>query len=263
MEELIEKALSKVKDERLLIDKLIKAEEDEDYITREALKEVYRAIFVDTNCLVDKMLTNYSEEELFTNIMSGHDELDDDTFDRTTLCFLLSNRYRDLLKESVFDEENNKYLYAMYLWFIKNTSISDEEKESLHKFVNLRATQSSFLRQYFSGDTRNIEELCVPEKSFGIMSDLLAQRAYYDLLQNVIKDSNCTEMFEGDKEYAVAFEGRKKLIELEFAAICAEMINRNVCFPLVEEPISDFTRDLLQKSSTLANKFLALRKRKN
>ena len=260
MDELIEKALSKVKDERLLMDKLIKAEEDEDYITSEALKEVFKAIFIDTNALVETMLSQYDEEELTAKIMGGHEGLDDDTFDRTTLCFLLVNKYRDLFKESVFDEENNQYIYVIYLWFVKNFKMTEEEKESLHTFVNLRATQSSVLRQYFTGDTSKIEELCVPEKSYGLLTNFLAERAYYGLLTNVIKASNGLEMLDGIDGYTVALEGERKLLELEFTAICAEMANRGITFPMVAEQISPFTHEIIEKSSRLANKFLALRK---
>lgn len=263
MDELIEKALSKVRDERLLIDKLIKADEDKDILAREALKEIYRVMFVDTNTLVDKMLSKYSEEELASYIMSGCDELDDNTFDRTTLCFLLSNRYRDILKESVFDEENNKYLYAIYLWYVENNEMTDQEKESLHRLVNLRATQSSFLRQYFAGETKNIEDLCVPEKTYGILSNIVAEKAYYELLNNVIKACNRLEMLDGIEEYETAIEGEKRLLELEFAAVCAEMINRQVQVSCVDEPISEFTQDVMRNSSSIANKFLALRNRKN
>ena len=262
MDKLIKKALEKVKEVRLLIDKLIKADEDEDYLTSEALKEVYKVIYRDTNVLVTKLLECESEDELMTDILSGYDIFDEETFDRTTLCFLIASRQRDENKETVFIEENNGFLYSIYLWYLKIAEMSEEEKEELHKFINLRVTQSSALRQYFAGNSERIKDLCDPDFNFGIMAELLAERAYYSILSSTIKDSNGVEMFEGIDAYEPHLEGRKKLLELEFTAICAEMINRNVTFPCIEEPVSDFTKGIMRESSELANKYMALRKTK-
>ena len=256
MNELIEKALEKVKEERLLIDKLIRADEKDKTIILDQLKIKYRNIFFDTNALVDYMLENYPQDELMTTIMSGSSDLDEDTFDRSTLCFLLSNSYREKFKETVFEEENNRFLYAIYLWFYKENRLDKETKESLHKFINLRATQSILLRNYFAGEQSKLEEISNPEATYGLLSNPLALEEYYKILQRVIHDSNCTEIYDGEEGYETALEGQRQYLALEFTAICAEMMVRGIEFPAVEEEISEFTKEILKEASLLANKFI-------
>lgn len=256
MNELIEEALKKVKEERLLIDKLISEDEKESTLTLDQLKNKYRSIFFDTNALVGYMLENYPQEELMSAIMSGHDEMDEETFDRTTLCFLLSSSYRENMIETVFEEENNRFLYAVYLWFYKDNKIDKEEKESLHKYINLRATKSSLLRNYFAGEQSKLDEISRPETTFGPLSNFLALDEYYKIIERVIHESNCTEMYEGEEEYETAFKAQKLFLYIQFTAICAEMIARGIEFPTSQEEISDFTRKVLKESSTLANRFI-------
>lgn len=255
MEEFINNVLNLVKEERLLIDKAIEEDEKKGTVSDD-LKEKYRNVFLCTNALVDYMLENYPQEELMSIIMSGHEEADEETFDRSTLCFLLSNTYREKFKETVFEEENNKFLYAVYLWFCKNNKLDKDTKESLHKYINLRATQSILLRNYFAGETRNLEEICNPESSFGMLSNPLALNEYYRILQDIIHESNCTEMYEGMEDYETSLEGKKKYLSLEFTAICAEMMTRGIEFPISDEEISDFTREIIKEAAALANKFI-------
>lgn len=259
---MIKKTLSQIKKERMLIDKIVDANERGDNLSFEALKDMFHSVAFKTDSLVERLLSQCPPNILIDRILDDAKKDNEETFDKFTLANMIKNKVAEDIGKKMFsinaasfEEEHNRYMYLVYIWYLRNKEMNPRFKKSIHRMMTLKATNSSTLRKLFSGEYDAAQEISDPSKSFGVGTDYIANEAYYSLLNDLINTSNCTEMFEGfltDKE---VFEAKKKMMVLEFTALCSQMVDRKISFPVTEKPISDFTNELLTEASKLTNEY--------
>ena len=259
----IKKALLSIKKERVLIDKMISANERDDKLAFNELQNIYKDISNDTDTLISELLSNIDINTLETLLLEGELGKVEEDFDKITLIKIIEQMtldgfsyQMDSPNPNTFTEEHNRYLYSAYLWFINNNEIlSLPTKNSLHKYMTLKATGSEFLRKLFSGDYESAEEISTPKRQFDYKESNIANKVYYTILNDLVMESNCTESFDSFLDSDELFEARKKFVVLQFIAICSQMMDNDIHFPVMENKSSDFTIDIIREAAFLTENY--------
>lgn len=261
MEELIEECLKCLRLERKYIGKLLQSEEENNTPKFEGLKNYFRILKERTDILVNQLVDFFPAKEVIESLTSKMNFASEETLDELTLTSLVDscfvNKLSDLFYNTRTDaviEENAKCLYMVYLWSLDNGMIPEEIKTSLHRFMQIRLSSSRFIRSYYSGDIEEAENISNPDKSFGLLANKRILSAYNSLLNKAVNDANCFEMLEDITDENV-FLARRKMIELEFVAICAQIQSRDIIIPVTENEMSDFTEGIVRSASTMSDEF--------
>ena len=260
---LINKVLLSIKKERILIDKMIFANERDDVFGFEELQKLYKSVCNNTDILVSNLLSNIDLNTLENSLLDDNFGKAEDDFDKITLIKIIEHMVYDSfsiqldeLNPNSFIEEHNRYLYSTYLWFINNDeTLSLSAKKSLHKYMSLKATGSEFFRRFFSGDYEAAERISTPNEQFDYSNTDKADKAYYSILNDLVKESNNTEAFDSFLDNDELFEARKKFVVLQFMAICSQMMDNDICFPIIENQSSDFTIEIIKEASFLSDNY--------
>ena len=261
MEQLISEALKCLKLERKYIGKMLQSEEENNIPKFEGLKNYYRILKEKTDFLVNQLVDSFSAKEVIESLSSKMDFANEETLDELTLISLVDTCFVNKLSDLFYNtrtytiiEENAKCLYMVYLWSLDNGMIPEEIKASLHRFMQIRLSSSRFIRSYFSGDLEEAENVSNPDKCFVLMANERILSAYNRLLNKAVNDANCFEMMEDITDENV-FLARRKMIELEFVAICAEIQSREIFIPVTENEMSDFAEGIVRSASIISELF--------
>ena len=261
MEKLVNLGLKLVAKEKRLVDKMLVADEEENDDLFLLLRDYYKGVKEKTDSVVSELLARYSFEDIANYIDSLIDPTDVKTLDYACLFGFIDYKYLNDFSQKKFKidsdcfvEEHNKTLYSLYIWYMRNNELPKDFKASLHKFMSLRAADSQFVRLYYEGNNDLAFKISSPDASFYWETYDFAEKAYYSHLNKLILDSDCCEFFEGLSEPHVV-DAKRKLLELELAALCYEMDARKIQFPVAEAPLNDYSLEMLRNASDMYNSF--------
>ena len=264
MKDLINDALICVNREQKFMDKMLSCEEKGDNCRFVALREYYKILKEKTDSIISKLITNYGIEKVVGEVMSntsfnGNREKIINTL---SLIELVNIKYINSVGEVVFNtdagsfaEENNKFLYSMYLFHLDNMNIPEISKTYLHDYVKTQLSSSQFIRSYYSGEVEEALRISNPDACYGKMiANDMAFQAYYTFLNKIISDANSHEVNVGRGKFE-NYLARKKMLELELATICTQMQNRDIYYSNLEVPISNYTKEILKNASLMSDQF--------
>ena len=121
--------------------------------------------------------------------------------------------------------------------------------------MKARLVTSQFIRNYYSGNNEEALRVSDPDITYGrISANDIALKSYYSMLNKTVDDANCHEMMAGIGNFNL-FMARKKMIELELASICTQMQKRDIYYPCIETPISDFAVGMMSDAALLSDQF--------
>ncbi len=263
MEEfLVKKGLSLLKKERMLIDKIISSNERDDNLSFADLQEMFSTVSSQTDEIIEKLANDLDYGSLKEMILSDIKQDSEETLDKFTLVKLISYKMLDevsnnftTLDNSVFEEEHFKYLYSVYMWYIKNNELSSVTKKSLHKSMLIKAVGSNALRNFYAGNYDAVNSLGDPEQRCGIIPDKILSHCYSYLFNDLLNEVGCSAMFNSFFKDKSFFESNKKFLTLRFTALSLQMIDRKVFDLDPDRPLSDFVKDLLSDASLLSEQF--------
>lgn len=258
LKELVDEGVKCIRREKRLIGKMMKYEIDGDSVNFNALKPYYKILKEKTDLVVQELLGNFAIEDTMNEITSRINFDEDVIHDEVDLAGFVDCAFLNKVGQALFDmdagcfvEENCRYLYSLYRWCLDNENYNDKVREALYFLMYTRLASSQVIRSYYSGDNENAEKVSSPDAVFGRLSaNMYALQAYYCKLNELINESNCHEMFAGLTDFDTFF-AREKMLEIEFAAICSQLESRDIEFPNVETPMSDFTIKVLQNASNM------------
>ena len=204
------------------------------------LNEQYKKVLDNTNQIVNKLLIKGS----FIPVKSKLLDLDSESTEVTMLGSLIDLAYSKKkfdYKGDAFCEELYKYLYAAYLWYIDNGWIQDEYKDIVRDFLCAEMVEADYMKEHFSGNEEKALKVSNPRIEYGKFADVLGEKMCYEQLNNLVDDSNNCEMLpEGD-----ILEARKIIFRLKFLALNNQLMDWEIYFPCIENPISDFTEEIM------------------
>lgn len=254
-------AIKCIKMEYKLIDKMLSALENQNEEQFNLIQESYKIKKAKTDYVVGTLLQNFSLEEILDSISSFFGSSFGGVISTGSLGEIVIDDFFDAKHVAIFDkqspsynEEHIKYLLSTYLWDQRNSELTKEQKKSVHNVILPFFAKSRFVRSYFAGDTESAEIISTPDNSFGkFYADKHAMSEYYKLLNVIVKGCNTTEYFEGlDTEDNCC--ARRKFVELQLAALSIQMENRDLVYPVVEGPISDYTEERIANASELVKR---------
>lgn len=254
-------AIKCIKMEYKLIDKMLTALENQDEEQFNLIQETYKLKKAKTDYVIGTLLQDFSLDEILASVTSFMGPSFEGYINAEGLGEIIINDFFSARHRMIFDkptsshsEEHIKYLLSTYLWDQKNSELTEEQKKGVHRLVLPFFAKSEFVRSYFAGDVETAEICSTPDESFGkLYSDRYALPKYYKLLNNLIKECNITEYFEGlDSEDNCC--ARRKFVELQLAALSIQMDRRELVYPTLECPISDFAEDRIRNASELVKR---------
>ena len=256
IETIIKLGIDSVEKEHQLIDTMLSFIENGDISKFREYTDYFGDIRLKTDEIIDTLLDNYSEQDIFDYL----DDNQDFRCDFITFYDLLKtainnrkSRKKHNIDSDSMSEEYYKELFGVYLWGIKSEEFSLEEKGILHDFMLPSFTSSRFIRTYFSGNYKKAMSLSTPEISFGRpIADSMALVEYCSRLNDIVNQSNRSEMFD-DIESPDIFNARRKYLKYELVAITNLMEKRAIAYPVLPDEPSDFTYNLLRDASTSVN----------
>ena len=265
MEEKIKKMLSLLRKERIIINKMVEADEKDDKMLFYTLQKPYKEISINTdnlvNELLDKKMYNSSVDYLSNKIKELIDKKENTQDYITLIGFINSfnlNRISNDVSNSDSDVFSNEFVmqvYDIYLWLIKENTTSKEFNNSLRLDILMKLVNSRAIRKYFSGDYEEASEIANPLKNDDYKDRNKLGTIYASLLLAQIELSNKFEMYDGiiDEE---SFKSRKKMLEIEFAAISMILMKRGFLIPPNSMDYSNFTEEVLENASNLVNEYI-------
>ncbi len=214
------------------------------------LNEQYKKVLDNTNQIVNKLLIKGS----FFPVKSKLLDLDSESKEVNMLTILLDlaySRKKFGYRSDAFYEEFYKYLYAVYLWYIDNGWIQDEYKDIVRDFLCAEMVESDYMKEHFSGNEEKALKVSNPRIKYGKFADVLGEKMCYEQLNNLVNDSNNCEMLpEGD-----ILEAKKIIFRLKFLALNNQLMDWEIYFPCIENPISDFTEEIMTDVINETNDF--------
>lgn len=251
-----------IKIESRLIDKMLVALENQNDEQFLFIQETYKNKREKTDSAILSLLQKYSFDDIFSCISSfksssceeyiTNESLAEIILDDIFYVYFMSKYDKNTLS---YQEEHIKYLLSVYLWDFKNSELTDIQKSKIHKLILTKLGKSSFVRSYFAGDVEFAQNVSTPDESLGkLIADKEALHTYYSLLNKLVKQCNYTEFFEGldSRDNCVA---RRKLAELQLAALSVQMNKRDIIYPVLETNVSDYAEDRIANASILATRY--------
>ncbi len=265
---LTKKVLSSIRKERVLINKIVLSNERDDNLSFAALQEMYKEQFINTNSLVDDIADNIDLKSLKKMAMEDNRNIEE-SFDKFTLVKLVNYKILDKIRNnittsvdnSVFDEEHYKYLYSVYMWYVKNHDLSENLKKSLHNFLLLKAVGSNTLRNFFAGNYDKIDELSDPSVKYENIPNEIIEECYYLSFNNLLRDLDTSEAYTMYFKDKSLFNSNKLFASLQFTAMSTQMSHKNIIITGTEKPISNYAREVLQDASELASDYAKIKEK--
>ncbi len=254
-------AIKCIKLEYKLIDKMLTALENQNEEQYEIIQECYKNKKAKTDYVIGTLLLNFPLDEILKNVSSFIGSSFVGFINTESLGEIIIDDFFDARYAAIFDkqspsynEEHIKYLLSTYLWDSRNSGLSEVQKKKVHQLVLPLFAKSGFIRSLFAGDLESAEIVSTPDKSFGkFFADKEAMLRYYKFLNKIIKECDAIEYFEGlDNEDNCS--ARRKFAELQIAALSTQMESRNLIFPCVECPISDFAEERIANATELVRR---------
>lgn len=225
------------------------------------LQNHYKNIKDRTDLIIDYLIENYDIDEIIDSVSEELDLDKEETINSITFMSLVDKFYIKKLENGtmeayLYEEENYRALYYIYLWALNNGYVNERIKKSLHIFVQLSFTNSQFIRNYFSGEYDEANRISNPDSAYGnMLACEYAMPEYQFILTKKVKEANGFEIFDGEI-ISNSFDAKKKLLELEFATICLLLKGRDIIIPAINDNISDFTIKILEKASYLSDEYI-------
>ena len=261
MEEDTKKVLLSLRKEKILISKMVYADEIDSFLLFNSLKDKFKETSNNTNNLINTLFKNYSYDELFSYISERieNTEIGDEKLSELfTLISLINSKYLNNDSNN-FDNDYipSKFLvynYGLYLWFLKENNCDDKFKNAIREDLVIKLTNSNVMRKYFAGDFKEIEDYFYIKNCNSIDERHFVNTSLVSLLGGEIKLSNKFEMFEGILD-DTSYNSRKEMLKLEYAAICLMMMEQGIIVPVEPVECSDFSKNIIKESSELVEKY--------
>lgn len=264
MENKIKKSVSLLKKERVLITKMIEADEREDSYLFYSLQPIYKKFSVE----VDKLINELSEEDIYDEVVESITMKIDEVVnkqeradDLITLLGLVNTFYLNKMSQKVtnFDSdatsnELNMQVYDIYVWLVKNSNFSKDYNDSLRTDLINKVVNSRSMRKYFAGDYEEAMEITNPIKGEGSLDVNQMGMIFASMMLSQIALSDRFEMFEGELD-DLSYASRKKMLEIEFAALSTLLTKKGYLIPPNTMDYSDFTEQVMRDASKLYNEY--------
>ena len=265
MKNKVKKVVSLLRKERILITKMVESDERNDKMLFYALQEKYK----DISLQVDELVKNLVEEEGYDNsieyissvINTAIDEKNS-AEDNVTLLGLVNSYYLNAISNKVektdsdvFSNEFVLQIYNIYLWMVNDLNMQKELADSMRTDLVIKLVNSRAARCYFRGDYEKAIEISDPNYDDSYDDRNRMGTVYASMMISQINLSNKVEMYDGIFD-EVSFESRKKLLEVEFAALSTILMKRGFLIPPNSIEYSDFTEKVIRNASDLTNRFL-------
>ena len=262
MEERIKKLLSLVRKERIMITKMVEADEKDNALLFNELQEPYKECSMKTDELLQQMIDDdmYDESiDYLSVIIDKKVDQQENVTDYVSLLGLLniyhSNEESQSMVNSDSDVFSNEFImqiYEIYLWYMKNNNYEKEFITSIREDIVSKLVNSRSMRCYFAGNYEDAAILADPLNDFNDRDRL--GTVYASLMMGQISLSNKFEVYDGIFD-PTSFESRKKLLEIEFAAISTILLRRGFLIPPNTMDYSDFTEQVIANASELVDKY--------
>ena len=259
---ILEEGVRSVKKELRALDKILLEIEKGNYDTLIELNTFFLSAKLKTDSAIESILSSYKYDQLKEEMSKHYNTHTNDVNETLLLATLIDRTVNQRIFDKLliddrdsFKEEHIRYLLSVYMEYINNNDIRLGVKRALHNFMLMTFSESQYIRNYFSGNTEEAAKISDPDEILGkLKADLVAEKEYYNKLNSLIRSTNNDEMFEGlIKEDLL--EAKKIKTQLEFAALCLQMEDRNIQYPVSAVEMSDYTRDLMLKASQVAKEF--------
>ena len=144
---------------------------------------------------------------------------------------------------SAFNNEYFKYLHLAYhYYYSKKYPLPEEYKDALRDVMAIEFASSDYMDKRFSGKIEDSINISSPEKTYGLfVTNTKVSEACYEELNNLVEFSNNCEMMEEGSSLDIM----KLSLRLKFLAISTQMMDREIYFPCLDNPISDFTEEIM------------------
>lgn len=264
MKNKVKKVVSLLRKERILITKMVESDERNDKMLFYALQEKYK----DISLQVDELVKNLVEEEGYDNsieyissvINTAIDEKNS-AEDNVTLLGLVNSYYLNAVSNKVENTDSdvfsNEYvlqIYNIYLWMVNDLNMQKELADSMRTDLVIKLVNSRAARCYFRGDYEKAIEISDPNYDYNYDDRNRMGTVYASMMISQINLSNKIEMYDGIFD-EISFESRKKLLEVEFAALSTILMKRGFLIPPNSIEYSDFTEKVIRNASKLVNKY--------
>jgi hypothetical protein len=182
--------------------------------------------------------------------------------DDITLLGLLNtfhlNRVSNIVEGADSDTFSNELItqiYDIYLWLVNSNNYSKEFTDLLRLDMINKSINSRAMRKYFAGDYDEAATMSDPLTDDEFKDRNKLGVVYASVMIDEIELSNRVEMFDGIMD-DVSFETKKKMVELEFAAISVILLRRGIIIPPNTMDYSDFTEKIIENASRLTDEYL-------
>ena len=271
MKEKIDELLSFVGRERILITKMTEFDEKKDAAFFDSFQKEFKYVSGKTDKLINDLLDAglyYDSVDYLSDRIKKFVEEKKLVLDEVTLIGLLNNFHLNRVSMVSEDAESDAFsnelitqVYDIYLWSVNNKGYSKELVDSLRVDMINKSVNSRAMRKYFAGDYDEAENISNPLND-GVFEDKNKLGVVYaSLMIGEINLSNSFEMYDGIMD-ELSYESRKKMLEMEFAAISVILLRRGIIIPPNTMDYSDYTEKIIENASCLADEYLK-RKEKN
>ena len=271
MKEKIDELLSFVGRERILITKMTEFDEKKDAAFFDSFQKEFKYVSGKTDKLINDLLDAglyYDSVDYLSDRIKKFVEEKKLVLDEVTLIGLLNNfqlnrasMVSEDAESDAFSNELITQVYDIYLWSVNNKGYSKELVDALRVDMINKSVNSRAMRKYFAGDYDEAEIISNPLND-GVFEDKNKLGVVYaSLMIGEINLSNSFEMYDGIMD-ELSYESRKKMLEMEFAAISVILLRRGIIIPPNTMDYSDYTEKIIENASCLADEYLK-RKEKN
>lgn len=260
----IKELLSLVRKERILITKMVEADEREDsYLFNELQKSFKKTSFILDN-FINKKIDDGKYDEIIELLSNKIDELvekQENAEDYVTLLGLFNSCYLNKTSNSIYNSNSDAFsnefvlqIYDIYLWMMNNNNYTKEFNDSLRTDLVMKLVNSRAMRKYFSGEYEEASIMSNPLNDEDFSDRNKLGTVYSSLMLAQIELSNKFEAYEGIFD-DLSFESRKKLLEVEFASVSSILMKRGFLIPPNVIDYSDFTEEVLRNASILLDEY--------
>ncbi len=259
---MLEEGVRSVRKELRTLDKMLIEIEKGNYDPILEMNAFFLSVKTKTDNAIEGIISSYKYEQLQEKIKKYYNTHANDVNETLLLATLIDRTVNQRIVDKIlvddrdsFKEEHIRYLLSVYMKYINSSNMRLGIRRALHNFMLMTFSESQYIRDYFSGNADEADKVSNPDRVFGsLTANLLAEKEYYSKLNSLIKSTNGDEMFEGlIKEDLL--EAKKIKTQLEFAALCLQMEERNIKYPVSSIEMSDYTKDLMTKAANLVRSF--------
>ena len=262
MDKEIKELLSLVRKERIIITKMVESDEREDKYLFNELQKKYKDISNKTDELVSNLILDNKYDEIVIQLSNKINELvenQENAVDYVTLLGLFNLFYLNETSNRISDSDTDSFsdefvlqIYDIYIWMMKNSNNTKEFNDSIRSDLVMKLVNSRAIRKYFAGDYDEATLIADPLKDDDFNDRNRLGTVYASLMIEQINLSNKFEMYEGIFD-ELSFESRKKLLEVEFAAISSILARRGFLIPPNTMEYSNFTEKVIENASVIVN----------